>query len=230
MIDSAVKSVFDLLKPKMLFLLFGIPFLALGVWVALGWFLTPYLQGWLSQAMVAWELQQLLQDAGAVVLILLLLVLLFPLVYWTSLILMSMFALPYILSFLRPRYALPFQSQGSGLVGSWSSMLKIFSIAVPLYILLLFFIWMPIVYAVGTFILGAWVNYHFLSLEILSEFVSQKKSRELLRENQVELWVMGAGLVVLLGVPFIQLITPVFAGLWFSHWWLKKLSSQAMEQ
>lgn len=225
MIDSAVKSIFDLFRPKVLGLLFGIPFLALALWLALGWFLTPFLQGWLAQALVAWDLQQIFQDAGAFVLVLLLLILLFPLVYWTSLILMSILALPYILKFLRARYPLSFTPQGSGIVSGWSSMVKVFAIAVPLYIGLLFFIWLPMVYAVGTFILGAWVNYHFLSLEILSEFVGPAKAKELLRQNRTELWIMGGGLVFLLGVPFIQLITPVFAGLWFSHWWLKKLSS-----
>lgn len=225
MVDSAVRSTFDLLRPRVLALLVGLPFVALILWIGIGWLAGPYLQNWLAATMTAWELQPLLQDAGSLVLIVLLLILLFPLVYWTSLVLVSIFALPYILRFLKPQYPKVPAVSGGELIGSWTSMLKVFVVAVPLYILLLFLIWLPFVYAVGTFVLGAWVNYQFLSLEILSEFVDRQKARELIKKNQLELWIMGGGLVFLLGVPFIQMITPVFAGLWFSHWWLKKLSS-----
>lgn len=236
MINSAVKAFIDLFRPRILFLVIGVPLLAVGLWGISGFLLFPWMQSGLQSLLVAWNVESFFNETfgslaaeslGSGILLVILLILLLPLIYWTSLILLSTLALPWIIRTLKPRYpALQQLGQGMGAVAGWAIMFRVFMIAVPLYILLLMLIWLPPVFPVGTFILGAWVNSYFLSLEILSEMVDRKTMTKLMKKHRVSIWLMGAALMFLLGVPFLQLITPVFAGLWFTHWWLATLSEE----
>lgn len=238
MLQSALKAFADLFRPKVLSFMVGVPLLALGLWGLGGVVLLPLLNHLFLDLLSYLQIQALLQgffgpeafsQGASVTLLLILLLLLFPLVYWTSLLLMSFVAMPYILKILRRQYPDAFLPKKKiPRIQEWGLMLGVFYVAVPAYILLLLLIWIPAVYAAGTFILGAWVNVHFLSYEILAECAERPQIRKLMRESRGEMWIMGCALMLLLGVPFLQLITPVYGGLWFSHWWLQRLNNKSL--
>ncbi len=223
MLTSALRAFSDLFRPKILALVLIVPVLALFIWVIGGFLLVPLLRAPLQDLLVYLQVSQ---EIGSFIFTVILILLLFPLVYWTSLILLSFLALPFILKILKPQYPRALNTpEKVGLIAGGGLMLRVFSVAVPLYLLLLLTIWLPWVYAVGAFVLGAWVNVQFLSLEILSELVDKKTTTALMKQHRKTLWIMGFGLMFLLSVPLLQLITPVFGGLWFTHWWLQQLSN-----
>lgn len=161
---------------------------------------------------------------GGTVTVVILILLFAPLVYWTSLILLAVLALPWILRFLRPRYPQAFSNTSSmALLSTWRISAKIFLKATPAYGLLLVFAWVPGLFVVGNFILSAWVNAHFLAVEVLGEVTDEAEMSEIMNKHRTSLFLMGCGLMALLLVPVVQLITPVFGGLWFSHYLLAQV-------
>lgn len=223
MIEAFFKAAFDLVRPKIIFFVFGLPILATLLWVGIGFFSFDFFHHLFLQAASRWEFSA---DWGTAVIALLMFLLGLPLIYWTALGLMAVFALPVILKILKPQYpGLP--SQGLSLHSSLRLMFKIVLVLIPIYCLLLFLFWVPFVFIGGTFVLGAWVNSYFLSLEILSEYCDQATIQSSMKKYQVQTWAMGAALMFLLSIPVFGLLTPVFGGLWFSHFWLAKISSRA---
>lgn len=205
------------------------PLLSFVVWSVVGVLifktLGPQIDGfiqnteWLSHLRTNLTLAAILEVSADFIAGLLLMVLLFPLVVWTSLVLTAAFAMPWILRLLRPMYPTAFQSRTRvSLVSTWLVSLRIFAKVVPLYFLLLLLAWIPQVYLIGTFILSAWVNAYFMSVEVLSELTDEQTLRKWIRSHRTPLFAMGAMTVLLLFVPFIQWITPVFAGLWIAHY------------
>lgn len=223
MIDAFFKAAFDLVRPKIIFFVFALPILATLLWIGIGIFSFDFFHHLFLQAAARWGFSA---DWGTAVIAVLMFFLGLPLIYWTALGWMAVFALPVILKILKVQYpGLP--DQGLPIHSSMRLMLKIVLVLIPIYCVLLFLFWVPLVFFAGTFILGAWVNSYFLSLEILSEYCDQQSIRNHMKKHQVQTWTMGAALMFLLSIPVLGLLTPVFGGLWFSHFWLAKLSSSA---
>lgn len=233
---AAFKALRDLFRPQIVVLLFGIPLLALSFWALVGYLAFPFIGHLFQDFLIFLKVDQLFgqmmgggwaDEAAMGFMILVLLLLMLPMVYWTSLLMMSFLALPVILRILKPLYPRSFESKKSpGIFHSLVYLVRVFGMALLLYGCLVLLLWVPSVYAVGTFVLGAWVNAQFLSLEILNEFVDSQNLKALLREHRKSILIMGALLMLLLGVPFVQLVTPIFGGLWFTHWWLQLLENK----
>lgn len=239
MLLSFLRAFSDLFRRQTLIFILAIPLLSGIVWLALAsaavasW--GPGLTDWLTRlqwfATVESWLSGIGISMGPLVLFLVVLVLIFPLVYWTALIVMAFFALPWIMSLLKTRYPTAFVNRaGTSLISTWKFSAKIFLKATPAYGVLLALSWIPGVFVIGNFVLGAIVNAYFISIEILGEILPEGEMRTFLEEHRGRLLLMGAGLMLLLAIPFLQLITPVFAGLWFSHYILAEVDRRKRVQ
>lgn len=177
------------------------------------------LQGiqWLSEireSLLSWGV-----SLGSVITILIFLFLLFPLINWTSIVLMAAIALPWILKMLRDEYPQAYETdQHLSLASTWKLSARIFFKAIPLYLILLMLAWIPQLFLIGNFVLGAWVNAYFITAEVLSDISDEFTLKTWIRDHRISLFVMGCGTMALLAVPILQWITPVFAGLWFAHY------------
>lgn len=204
----------------------AVPAVAVIIWLAIAGVLLSVFSGQIENTLMGISWLSGLRDSFAALglslstaLILILLFFLFaPLVYWTSLIVFSLIALPWIMRYLRPKYPLAFREhQSLAMISTWRWSAKVFLKATPLYAVLLATAWMPGVFVVGNFILGAWVNAHFLAIEILCEVTAESEMRDLMIERRENLFLMGCVLMALLMIPIVQLVVPVFGGLWFAH-------------
>lgn len=214
-----------------------VPFISFFLWSVIGVSvfrsIEPYVEkfihstDWLSSLSTNLNLITILEYSADVVTALILILLLFPLVVWTSLVFTAAFAMPWILRMLKPMYPNAFRSPTRvSLLSTWKVSLKVFIKVVPLYFILLLLAWIPSVYLIGTFILTAWVNSYFMAVEVLSELTDEATLRNWIKNHRSELFSMGAVTVLMLIVPLLQWIVPVFAGLWIAHYILSSFSRE----
>ncbi len=233
MLSSFFKACLDLFRPRILGFVIVVPLVSAVLWFVSAYFLFQllgpqienYIQGieWLSNLGTSFLSFGIV--LGSALSILVLLFLIFPLTVWTSIVLMAVFAMPWILRALRPQYPMAFQTDARvSILTTWNITMRVFLLAIPIYIVLMLLAWVPYIYVLGTFILSAWVNAYFISAEILSEVMSASEMRTWIRERRMSLFMIGCSMVALLFVPIVQWITPVFGGLWFAHFILAEIS------
>ncbi|PWU19529.1 MAG: hypothetical protein C5B49_05595 [Bdellovibrio sp.] len=235
---SFLRSLRDLFHPRILAFVALIPILSALVWLVLGILLFFFFGDRLDQGLAHFAFLQSLRETlmswglslGGILTAVLLMVICLPLIYWTSLLLMSFLALPYIILLLRPTYPLAFSAGTRARGAALRLSILVFVKAVVIYFLLLLLFWQPHLFAIGNGILGAWVNASFLAIEVLGEVCSPAEMKVILQRNRWRNLAMGFLLMGLLTIPIIQWITPVFGGLWFAHQILAQVHRQRSAQ
>ncbi len=221
----------DLFKFKWGALLIFVPLLAMAFWVLM---FSLYLWGPIfnyTQQVLSSEFFNLLLSYVSiqvdflpkVIAFVLVLLLFLPLTFFTSLLFMSWFFLPYVVRNLQKKYYPNLPLVGASGIGSLYN-----SVAHGLFFIFLFIISLPLwlIPGFGLFIpliLGGLFNRKVLSYDALSEFLTHKQIKDFQKKHRADLLLMGIFISGLVYVPILGLISPYLGALAFTHFCLSHI-------
>ncbi len=227
---ALTRAAKDLLSPRMLSLMLwpmGIALLFWGLlafWFGASWKLemleflaaTP-IQGWMQWAGAEW----LLAYAALFLVVLLWL----PAVYITALLITSLALMPIIVKHVEARHYPALQRRRGGtLTGSLFNGLAATTIyAVAWVVLLPLWLFAPFG-ALVSVLLNAWLNQRMFMYDALSEHADHQELKALRKGDTGPLYLLGGLLGLMVFVPVLNLLAPVYMGLAFAHYGLEGLS------
>ncbi len=148
----------------------------------------------------------------------------FVFIAWlTSLFLVGVFAVPWIRRYLKSRYGILREDSSNS---SWLSTLRNFKNVVVstalMFIGLILLSWIPGIWALGLFFIGAWMNTRLLFLEISTEISNPAFGPEGVKtiwtRERTALLTMGLIFGFLFSVPLVGFLVPVWSALSFFHY------------
>jgi hypothetical protein len=165
--------------------------------------------------------------AATVVVHFLLVGLLLPLVYVTTLPIVGVFALPLMLEQVAQReYATLEARHGGSLIGSLVNALLATLLFALLLILTLPLWWVPGLGVALPILLSAWLNQRIYRYDALMQHADRDELRLLQKQCRGGLYLVGLGTGLLAWVPLANLLAPAFAGLASVHYCLSALERQ----
>ncbi|MDO9226777.1 MAG: EI24 domain-containing protein [Pseudomonadota bacterium] len=233
--DILRRAALDLMRPRVVAIMFLPMLLALLVWGGLFWgfgtawvaglegvFNDSPLPGWLGPTIAGWVIGMGVYS----VLILMLL----PAIYLTALFITSLVFMPILLSVVAHRHypALGRQYGGSNL-GSLGNGLYALTIYIVVWLVTLPF-WLLGPFGAGiALLLNAWLNQRLFLYDALAEHASKTELATLRAEGGWPLYGLAAFLGLLHLVPVINLFAPIYMGLAFTHYALGQLERLRQE-
>ena len=229
---SIALAFFNLLHPRMLWLMLWPVLVALAIWgtavfvfwtQAALWF-AGLLRQWLETAtmFISWDASAaaLIGDKAIIVLLLV------PLVQLTALLILGVFGLPAMVEHVASRrFPQLARRQGGSFSGSlWNSvaalvgMIALGLVTLPLWVV------PPLWPAIPVAILG-WVNQKVLRYDALAEHATADEMRVIFAANRRPLYVLGFVLALVAYVPIVGFFAPVLFGLAFIHFLLADLDA-----
>jgi uncharacterized protein involved in cysteine biosynthesis len=224
------RAAADLMRPRVLAIMFLPMLLALMLWGALFWvfgtvwlaglegvFHDSPLPGWLGPTLAGWVIGM----GVTMVLILLLL----PAIYVTALFITSLVFMPILLSVVsRHHYPDLGRQYGGSFLGSLGNGLFALSVYLLVWLATLPF-WLLGPFGAGiAIILNAWLNQRLFLYDALAEHASREELAALRAEGGWPLYGLAAFLGLLHLVPVVNFFAPVYMGLAFTHYGLEQLA------
>lgn len=229
---ALTRAAKDILSPRMLSLVLwpmGLALLAWGLlafWFGAGWKLeileflaTTPIQGWMEWAGADW----LLAYAALFLIVLLWL----PAVYVTALLITSLALMPIIVKHVETRHYPALQRhQGGTVTGSVFNGLAATAVYVLAWLVLLpLWLFAPFG-ALVSILLNAWLNQRMFMYDALAEHADREELKALRKGDAGPLYLMSILLGLLVFVPVLNLMAPVYMGLAFTHYGLDGLARQ----
>ena len=230
---SIAFAFFNLLHPRMLWLMIWPVLVARAIWGTAGfvfwtqaalWF-AGLLRQWIETAtvFVTWDASAAAL-IGAKVIIVLLLV---PLVQLTALLILGVFGLPAMVEHVASRRFVQLaRRQGGSFSGSiWNSVAALAGMVVLGLVSLPLWVVPPLWPVIPVAILG-WVNQKVLRYDALAEHATADEMRAIFASNRGLLYLLGFVLALVAYVPLIGFFAPVLFGLAFIHFLLADLDAR----
>lgn len=231
-----IRALRSLAQPKIFWHLLWPTILAIAIWVGVATFFwaqavagmtfvvqsAPWLHDWLMESASA-------NFAIAFLVQIFLIVLIVPLVFVTSAILVAAFALPLMLDQVAQRDYADLQEKRGGSL--WGSIANAIWSLIPFLLVLVFSLPLWLVPGVGVFLsiaLSAWLNQRCYRYDALMNHADLKEMRQMWRDKRIGMYVLGLGSGALAYVPFINLFVPAFTGLAFVHYLLQALRQKRL--
>lgn len=228
-VTALVRAFKSLLTPKMLLLTLWPMLLALLFWGGLAWFFWDRWVGDLTLFAQQNGIEDHLVQWGFVwlahwLVVALLLSLLLPAVYVSSLVFASLFAMPVMLKFVTRRdYPnLEMRHGGTGMGSLVNSLyavvvyLVLWVVTLPLWLIPFGAIILPV-------ILSAYLNQRLFRYDALMDHASREEFREIKQRSRGGLWGLGAILGFAHYIPILNFFTPIYIGLAYIHFCLDQL-------
>ena len=225
-LGSAFKSLFH---PKMLVLVLWPMLLALLFWGGVFWWFWDAWSGELLLLSQSYGVEDRLAQWGFVwvahwIVTLLLLSLMMPAVYVTSLLFTAIFAMPMMLNFVAARdYPELQQKHGGSFLGTvWSGLVAVlvflilWLVTLPLWLI-------PFGALVVPTLLSAYLNQRLFLYDALAEHASAEEFEKIKVSAQWQLFGMGALLGFVHYIPVLNFFTPIYIGLAYIHFCLTAL-------
>jgi CysZ protein len=230
---SLAFAFFNLLHPRMLWLMMWPVLVALALWgtvVFVFWaqatvWTAALLRQWLETAtvFVSWDASAAAL-IGAKVIIVLLLV---PLVQLTALLILGVFGLPAMVEHVAARrFPQLARRHGGSFAGSvWNSVAALLGMVVLGFVSLPLWLLPPLWPLIPVAIM-TWVNQKVLCYDALAEHASADEMRTVLAANRGVRYLLGFVLALVAYVPLIGFFAPVLFGLAFIHLLLADLDER----
>lgn len=152
------------------------------------------------------------------------LLLFFPLVSATSLLVTAAIAIPIALPDIAAHdYPALERRAFGGLAGSLANALLATLLYAVLFLLSLVLWWIPFAPLVLPVLLGAGLNARLFRYDALAEHADKAEYRAICRERRGDLFLLGVVGALLQIVPVLNLVSPVYTGLSFIHFGLDEL-------
>jgi len=229
------RAAADLMRPRVLSIMFLPMLLALMLWGGLFWafgtvwvaglegvFNDSALPGWLGPTLAGWGV-----GIGVTMVLILLLL---PAIYVTALFITSLIFMPILLSVVARRHYPELGRQyGGSFLGSLGN--GLFALAIYLFIWLLTLpFWLLGPFGAGiAILLNAWLNQRLFLYDALAEHASKAELATLRAQGGWPLYGLAAFLGLLHWVPVINFFAPVYMGLAFTHYGLEQLARSRKE-
>ncbi len=230
-ISALVEAFKTFFQPRMLSLVLWPMLAATALWVG---FAVYFWGSWINQltAMVQstpmqqWVEQGSFAIAAHYLISILLVLLLFPAIYVTALLITAIVAMPVMVAHVARRdYPELELKKGGSVAGSIVNALVAIVVyctgwvlSLPLWLFSPFALILPIV-------LMAYLNQRLFRYDALSEHASQEEYRQVIERSSFRLYLLGAMAGLLQLVPLISFFSPVYVGLAFIHLCLAELKA-----
>jgi CysZ protein len=227
LLDAISRALRDLVRPRILAVLFLPMLAAIGLWSILLWmFWDParaairvLVDGTAFGAWLASNADWFLSGTTALLLVAMVL----PAMFVTAVVLTELIAMPQIVKVVQGSYQ-PLERRGeSSTLGSLSNAVRGVLVFFGLWIVTLP-LWLT---GVGALVLpaltSAYLNQRLFRYDALSEHATREEYRSIVARRKWRLYALGLSLAALYYVPFLNLIAPVFSGLAFTHFCLREL-------
>jgi CysZ protein len=235
-VEALGRGFKSLLTPKMLALTLWPMFLALLFWGGLAWFFWDQWAAGITAIAIQNGIEDRLVQWGFVwlahwLVVALLMSLLLPAVYVSSLVFTAVFAMPVMLKFVVARdYADLEMKHGGTLLGSlWNSLL-VLVIYLLLWIITLPFWLVPFGAIVVPVLLSAYLNQRLFSYDALMDHASREEFRQIQKRSRSGLFSLGGILGFAHYIPILNFFTPIYIGLSYIHFCLGQLKRLRAEQ
>lgn len=222
-------ALLSLFYPKILGLTLLPVLLAFVFWGSLSWW---FWQDWvigvghllaqtpLDEYLLRHEIHWLAASVTTVLLILLL----FPVVLVTALLVTSVLAMPVLVKHVRARnFPRLEQKHGGTVLGSLWNALEATVIFILLWLVTLPFWLFGLPAMVLPVLLSAYLSQRLFRYDALAEHASTDEFERVLERSGIRLYVLGAMLAFIQFVPLLNLFSPVYIGLAYVHFCLGEL-------
>ena len=227
----------NLLHPRMLWLMLW-PMLvslvlwgavALALWARTAVWLAGLLQQWMEAAIFFVRFD--MGDAALIAAHVLLFLLFVPLVYLTTLFILSVFGMQKMVEHVASRSFPGLErKRGGGVVGSgWNAAVAVLGLMGLAIVSVPFWLLPPLWPLIPPVILG-WVNQRLLRYDALAEHAAPEEMARLFRDRRGTLYLLGLLLALAAYVPLLGLFAPVLFGLAFIHYLLGALNSTRLSR
>ena len=229
-VSQAFRRALDsLAQPAVLWHFIWPVLLSAALWVAIAaGVLGAFDAGALAQHLppsVTPDARAFLAGLGRIAFVVLVLVLLFPFIYVTSVVITGTIAVPLmVVQVARREYATLERKRGGGVIGSAFNALAAVLIFVLLLVTSLPLYLLPFAGLAVSIVLTAWLNKKIYQYDALMDHASTQERALILRRHRAALWKIALTTSALVLVPVVNFFAPAFAGLVFVHFCLGSLA------
>ncbi len=227
---SLLYGLFNLLHPRMLWLMLWPMLVAIVLWGSVAFALWARTAVWLAGVLSRWlDAASFLAslNVGNLTLVaanVLLFLLFVPLVYMTALFIVGIFGVQAMVDHVARRsYPALERRRGGGIAGSiWNGVVALIGMLLLAVVSLPFWLVPPLWPVILVAILG-WGNQRLLRHDALAEHADGGEMRRIFGRRRGTLYAMGVLLALVAYVPLLGLLAPVWFGLAFIHYLLGAL-------
>jgi CysZ protein len=225
---AALKTFF---QPRMLALVLWPMLLATVIWVGVA----VYFWGsWINQLTVMvqatpaqqWMEQGFFAVASHYLMTILLVLLLFPAIYVTALLITAVVAMPVMVSHVARRNYPELEMKNGGSVGGsvWNALVAILVYCAGWVLSIPLWLFSPLAFILPIALM-AYLNQRLFRYDALSEHASPEEYEQMMERAMPRLYLLGAIAGLLQLVPVIGFFSPVYVGLAFIHLCLAELTA-----
>ncbi len=199
-------------------------------WVVIATMVWKPVSAWLINYIPHWSW---LDWLGPYLVHFVLLLALAPLVYFTVLALVAVFALPRMMTIVAQRDFPDLARLGSPSAAMWGSVmntLKAGAIFVIGWLLCIPLLLVPGALLILPLLWGAWLNQKTFSFDVLAEHASEAERNDLLVRGKGQFWLAGLASTLAAHVPLVNVLAPAFGALMFVHVGLGSLKKLRLKE
>lgn len=226
----------SLFEPQVLLMMLLVPLMMLVVWLAVFYFVVwDLLLGLVQQTLGFSLVNQLIATIGLTpgeafitgVVIVLAVLLFFPLLYISTVMMISLFAMPIIVKTIQAKHYPHIKKAAASGVGS------IFNTVIHTFLFIVFYILLSPLYLVPGLqivlpvLLTAGYNRHIFAYDAVAEFLEQKQIKQFKKQNRTDLYLIGLFTALLIYLPLASFVMPIWGAAAFTHYSLAKIQEAA---
>lgn len=226
----------SLFEPQILLLMLLVPLSMFAVWVGVFYFIIwDLLLGFVQQILSFSLINQLILSFGfsssetlmTGLAIVLMVLLFFPLLYISTVMMISIFAMPIIVNLIQKKHYPKVKKAGASGVGS------VVNTVVHTFLFLLFYILLSPLYLIPGLqiilpvLLTAGYNRHIFAYDAVAEFLEQKQIKVFKKQNRTDLYLIGLFTALLIYLPLASFIMPIWGAAAFTHYSLARIQEAA---
>lgn len=228
--STVVRAGRDLLRPDILFQAIWPPLLAFFVWSVIAWFAWMPLAQWIAAELPDWQWLNWLGPWLAHVAVFFIFA---PLIYFTTLLLVAMFALPRMMAIIAARDYPDVSRQGSASAALWGSLAN--TVAAGLVFVAGWLLTLPLLLIPGGLLVlplfwAAWLNQRAFRFDALAEHAQPGERKALIGRERSSLYLGGLLGALLAYVPVLHLVALPYTAILFVHLCLGALRELRIEQ
>jgi len=230
LLEIVLRAARDLLRPELLWHALWPPLAAFVLWSAVAWFAWMPAAAWIVSALPDWSWLNWFGPWLAHVAVFLVFA---PMVYFTALLLVAVFALPRMMTLIALRDYPDVSRQGSASAALWGSLantLAAGAIFIGGWLLTLPLLLIPGALFVLPLFWGAWLNQRAFRFDALAEHAQPAERLALIGRARGRLYAGGLAGALVAHVPLVNLLAPAFTAVLFVHLCLGALRDLRNEQ
>ena len=230
LLQTLLRTARDLLRPEMLWHALWPPMVAAMLWSLVAWHAWQPAAAWIVTSLPDWSWLNWLGHSLAHIAVFFLFA---PLVYFTALLLVAVFALPRMMTLIAVRDYPDISRQGSVQAALWGSVANTLlagAIFIVGWLVTLPLLLIPGALFVLPLLWAAWLNQRAFRFDALAEHASPAERVELIRRERGQLYAGGLAGAFVAHVPIVNLLAPAYTAILFVHLCLGALRDLRQEK